>query len=1210
MSHDLSAHLSQRILIIDGSYGVLLQKKGLEEADFRGERFKDHPKDLKNNPDLLNLTQPALVAETHQAYIDAGAELIETNTFTATTVSQADYGLEDFADEMSLEGARICRRVVDAAIAADGKPRWVAGSIGPLNRSASVVVDADRPAYRNISWEELRETYYRQAKALVAGGVDILLCETTFDTLNLKAALFAIQELFDETGTSVPVMASLFVDMAGGNLSGQDVEAMWHSIRHFPLAAVGLNCSLGPKEMRPHLETLSRIADCPIICYPNAGLPDPLSPSGFPESPESMGEQLRDWAQSGLLNIVGGCCGNTPDHIRAIAHGVAGLPPRTLPDVPRYLRLSGTQPFTVREDTNFVNVGERCNVAGSSKFLKLIQEEKFEEALGVAQQQVDTGAQVLDICFDDQGMLDREACMTHFLKLIQAEPSINRLPLMIDSSKWEVIEAGLQCSVGKSVVNSISLKGGEEEFLRQARLLRRYGAAVVVMAFDELGQADTLARRIEVCGRAYRLLVETVGFPPEDIIFDPNILVVGTGMEEHANYGVDFIEATRWIKANLPYAKVSGGVSNLSFSFRGNNVVREAMHAAFLYHAIQAGMDMGIVNAGQLPVYADIPPELLEHVEDVIFNRRPDATERLLVFAEKVKGAGKKAVGADDAWRAGTVEERLQHALLKGITDYIEADTLEALEKIGRPLRVIEGPLMDGMNVVGDLFGAGKMFLPQVVKSARVMKRSVAVLTPYLEAEKAQNATGSQGKVLLATVKGDVHDIGKNIVGVVLSCNNYDVIDLGVMVSAEKILSTARELKVDVIGLSGLITPSLDEMIHVAKELTRQGFDLPLLIGGATTSRLHTAVKIAPYYKNTIHVLDASRAVGVLQNLVGAEREQYLADNATQQEEARIQFAARQQKSVLLPLEQARANRWTTDWSAYTPPKPAFTGAKVLEDFSLETLRSYIDWTPFFITWDLHGKFPAIFDDPIVGAEALRLFNDAQVMLHRLIGEKWISARGVYGFWPVTPEGDDLVLEDGTRLFGLRQQTEKREGEPNRCLTDFIAPQGDYLGGFAVTAGIGMAEAVEAFKAAGDDYSAILLESLADRLAEAFAECLHQQARADWGFPDTLSNDELIREAYQGIRPAPGYPACPDHTEKETLFALLQPERIGLTLTESMAMYPASSVSGWYLSHPESDYFAVGKIGRDQVDNYAARKGWSRTTAERWLSPALGYDPE
>jgi 5-methyltetrahydrofolate--homocysteine methyltransferase len=1212
MSFDLSEHLSQRILLTDGSYGVLLQQKGLTEEDFRGERFKNHPKDVKNNPDLLNLTRPDLVAETHQAYVDAGADIIETNTFTATGVSQEDYGLEDFADEMSLEGARILRRVVDDAIARDGKPRWAAGSIGPLNRSASVVVDADRPAYRNIDWDGLVKTYYSQVKALYEGGVDLFLCETTFDTLNLKAALFAIQKLFDETGKEIPVIVSCFVDLAGGNLSGQDVEALWYSVRHFKLAAFGLNCSLGPKEMRPFLVRLSKICDVPIIAYPNAGLPDPLSPTGFPESPESMGEMLGEWAKSGFLNIVGGCCGNTPEHIKKIGAAVRAHAPREIPEVPKYLKLSGTQPFTVREETNFVNIGERCNVAGSAKFLKLIQEEKFEEALSVAQEQVESGAQIIDLCFDDQGMLDRVACMTHFMQLIQAEPGINKVPLMIDSSKWEVIEAGLKCSVGKSVVNSISLKEGTEEFLQRANLCLRYGAAVVVMAFDEKGQADNFDRRIEICSRAYKLLTETVGFPPEDIIFDPNILIVGTGMEEHANFAVDFIESTRWIKENLPGAKVSGGVSNISFSFRGNNHVREAMHSAFLYHAIKAGMDMGIVNAAQLAVYEDIPQDLLEHVEDVLLNRRPDATERMLTFAETIKTKGKKAEKADEAWRSGTVEERLGYALLKGITDYVDADTMEALEKLKRPLLVIEGPLMDGMNHVGDLFGAGKMFLPQVVKSARVMKRSVGVLTPYLEAEKVEGQ--SAGRVLLATVKGDVHDIGKNIVGVVMACNGYEVIDMGVMVPADKILAKAREVNADIIGLSGLITPSLDEMIHVAKEMTREGFTTPLLIGGATTSRLHTAVKLAQHYPpGVVHVLDASRSVGVLGALLSSPESQkaYLEKNLAEQAEAREQFLARQKKTNYLTYTKAQENSLKLDWDGYVPPAPSFTGAKTLTNFPLTELVPYIDWSPFFIAWELHGKFPAIFDDKIVGEEARSLFADAQVMLKQIIDENWLEARATYGFFPAKKVGsDDISLDNGEVVHFLRQQSEKRAGEPNRSLADFVSSgEGDYLGAFCVTTGIGVRERVEAFRAAGDDYSGILLEALADRLAEAFAEKLHALARTDWGFGDTLTSEQLIKEEYQGIRPAPGYPACPDHTEKWTLFKLLNiEESIGVTLTESLAMWPASSVSGWYLSHPDADYFALGKIERDQVEDYARRKGMTLEEAERWLAPNLSYD--
>jgi 5-methyltetrahydrofolate--homocysteine methyltransferase len=1226
---DLAAELQRRILIIDGSMGVLLQSRKLTEADYRGERFAAHPKDVKNNPDLLNLTRPEVVASVHHAYLEAGADIIETNTFTATSISQADYGLEAFAREMNVEGARIARKAADAVMAADpSRPRWVAGSIGPCNRSASVVVDADRPAYRNTSFDELRESYYEQAAGLIEGGADILLCETTFDTLNLKAALFAIEQLFDEGARRVPVMASFFVDIAGGNLSGQNVEAMWTSISHFPLAAVGLNCSLGPKEMRPFLEELSGLAaGVPIICYPNAGLPDPLSATGFPETAESMAPQLREWAERGWLNIIGGCCGTTPEHIRRIGETVRGLPPRVPPTAEPYLRLAGTEPFTLRPDTNFVNVGERTNVTGSPKFAKLVKEEKYEEALSVALQQVDSGAQIIDINFDE-GMLDGAACMTHFLQLIQGEPSIHRVPLMIDSSKWEVIEAGLKCCVGKGVVNSISLKEGEEKFLHQARLLRRYGAAAVVMAFDENGQADNYERRIEVCERAYRLLVDKVGFPPQDIIFDPNVLTVATGLEEHNNYAVDFIEATRWIKQNLPHAKVSGGISNISFSFRGNNVVREAMHSVFLYHAIRAGLDMGIVNAGMLAVYEEIPVDLREHVEDVLLNRRPDATERLLTLAETLKGtAGKKEAKADEAWRSGSVEERLKHALLKGLTDHIDADTLEALQKYGRGLSVIEGPLMDGMNVVGDLFGAGKMFLPQVVKSARVMKKSVAVLLPFMEAEKAAGGgRQAQGKVLLATVKGDVHDIGKNIVGVVLGCNDFEVIDLGVMVSAEKILQTARDENVDIVGLSGLITPSLDEMTHVAREMTRQGFTQPLLIGGATTSRVHTAVKIAPSYPNgVLHVLDASRAVGVVQNLISEEhRPDYLAAYAAEQQAAREAHAGKRRDKRMLPLDEARRRRTPIDWEIDDIATPSFTGVRVLDDVPLEELIPYIDWSPFFITWELHGKYPVIFEDEIVGERARELFDDAQALLNRIVREKLLKARGVYGFFPANAVGDDVeVYADASRsevlttLHFLRQQAEKREGEPNKSLSDFIAPKEtglpDYIGGFAVTAGIGAEELVLRFKAEHDDYNAIMAAALADRLAEAFAEYLHARARREWGYgaDENLTPEDLIRERYRGIRPAPGYPACPDHTEKPTLFRLLGVEdAAGIELTESMAMRPASSVSGWYLAHPQAEYFAVGKVERDQVIDYQVRKGMPMYDLERWLSPVLNYDPE
>ena len=1226
---DFEEHLKRRILVIDGSMGVLLQSRKLTEEDYRGERFADHPTDVRNNPDLLNLTRPDVVEAVHDAYLAAGADIVETNTFTATGISQSDYDLEAYVREMNVEAAKIARRSADKFTALDpSKPRWVAGSIGPMTRSASVIVDSERPADRSVTFDELRDGYYEQAKALLDGGVDLLLCETVMDALNLKAALFAIQTLFEEGERKVPLMVSLFVDQAGGNLSGSSLEAMWNTARHAPLTAIGLNCSLGPKEMRPFVEELSRLASVPLILYPNAGLPDPLSETGFPETPQTMTPQMREWADQGWLNITGGCCGTTPEHIRRIAEAVKDVAPRVPPVVPPYLRLAGSQPFNVRPGTNFVNIGERTNVAGSPKFATLIKEGKFEEALRVAQQQVDNGAQIIDICFDE-GMLDGVASMAHFLTLIQGEPGINRVPLMIDSSKWEVIEAGLKRCVGKGVVNSISLKEGEEKFLLQARLVRRYGAAVVVMAFDEEGQADSFQRKIEVCERAYRLLVDQVGFAPEDIIFDPNVLTVATGIEEHNNYAVDFIQATRWIKENLPLAKVSGGISNISFSFRGNNIVREAMHSVFLYHAITAGMDMGIVNAGMLAVYEQIPADLLNLVEDVLLNRREDATERLLVMAESLKGTvSKKDAKAEEAWRGGTVEERLQHALLKGNADYVEADTREALQKYDRPLSIIEGPLMDGMNIVGDLFGAGKMFLPQVVKSARVMKKSVAVLLPFMEAEKA--ATGNykaQGKVLLATVKGDVHDIGKNIVGVVLGCNNYEVIDMGVMVPADKILETAIRENVDIVGLSGLITPSLDEMIHVAREMRRREFTVPLLIGGATTSRIHTAVKIAQSYpQGVVHVLDASRAVGVVSHLVSSpeSRAAYLEKNEAEQQSARETYAGKRREKKMLSLDDARKNHTPIAWDADDIATPSFTGVRVLDNYPLDDLARYIDWGPFFITWELHGKYPAIFEDKVVGEEAKRLFADAEALLQRIINEKLLTARGIYGFFPVSAVGDDVeVYADETRttvltkFHFLRQQSEKSETNFNKSLVDFIAPKttgiGDYIGGFAVTAGGGLEDLVMGFKADNDDYNAIMAAALADRLAEAFAERLHEIARRDWdyGAEENLTREDLIREKYRGIRPAPGYPACPDHTEKPVLFDLMDVEKaVGITLTESLAMYPASSVSGWYFAHPEAQYFSIDKIDRDQVVEYAERKGMSLDEMERWLSPNLNYDPD
>ncbi|MBS1808687.1 MAG: methionine synthase [Acidobacteria bacterium] len=1216
--------LSERIVIIDGAMGTMIQRHKLEEADYRGEQFADWPSDIKGNNDLLSITQPHIIEGIHRQYLEAGAEIIETNTFNSQSVTLADYGMSHLAYEMNLASAKVARAAVDKFLAENpDRVAFVAGALGPTNKTTSLSPDVNDPAYRAVTYDEVADSYYEQAKALIDGGADLLIVETVFDSLNSKAALFAVQKLYQDLGYSLPLMLSFTItDLSGRTLSGQTVEAYFNATAHAPLLSIGINCALGPKEMRPYIEELSSIAPIYVSAYPNAGLPNPLLPTGFPETPESLAPQLGEWAANGWLNFVGGCCGTTPDHIKLIAEAVKGIAPRTPAHPPQYLRLSGLEALTIRPETNFVNIGERTNVTGSPKFAKLILNNQYEVALAVARQQVENGAQMIDVNMDE-GMLDSEKAMVHFLNLIASEPDIARVPVVIDSSKWSVIEAGLKCTQGKAVVNSISLKEGEEKFLEQARLIRQYGAAVIVMAFDEKGQADNYERRIEICSRAYNLLVSEVGFPPQDIIFDPNILTVATGIEEHNNYAVDFIEATRWIKQNLPGAKVSGGVSNISFSFRGNNHVREAMHSAFLYHAIKAGLDMGIVNAGQLAVYDDIEKDLLERVEDVLLNRRPDATERLVTFAESVKQAD-KAEAVVDEWRSGSVEARLSHALVKGIVDYIDADTEEARQKYGRPLRVIEGPLMDGMNVVGDLFGSGKMFLPQVVKSARVMKKAVAYLQPFMEAEKAASGNPqAQGKVLMATVKGDVHDIGKNIVGVVLGCNNYEVIDLGVMVPADKILAAAKEHNVDIIGLSGLITPSLDEMQHVAREMQRQGFTVPLLIGGATTSRVHTAVKIAHHYEPpVIHVLDASRAVPVVGALINPEtRGDFALKNQAQQNKDReIYLNNREQKKGLL-LAEARANKTPIDWAASELAKPEFLGVKSFDDFPLEQIAPFIDWTPFFNTWELAGSFPKILKDEVVGEQATKLYEDGQKLLAQIIKDKSLRARAVFGFFPANSVGDDIELYTDesrskvmTTLCTLRQQQEKRSGQYNQALADFIAPKdsgrADYIGAFAVTAGIGTDELVAKFKADHDDYNAIMTQALADRLAEAFAELMHKKAREVFGYgqAETISVEELIKEKYRGIRPAPGYPACPDHTEKRKLFDLLQAEeRAGVHLTESFAMYPASSVSGWYFAHPEAKYFAVGKIERDQVEEYAERKGIEVVEAERWLSPNLNY---
>ena len=1245
--HPLTALLQKRVVFIDGAMGTTIQQYKLTEEQFRGERFKDWTgKDLKGNNELLNITQPQVIEEIHRRYFEAGADIAETNTFNGQFISLGDYGMQSLAYELSRAGAECARRAADAVMAANpGRQCFVAGAIGPTTKTSSISTDVNDASARGTTWDELVHAYGEQVNALLDGGVDILLVETIFDTLNSKAAFFAIEQIFDERGLTplpygrepepgkkiVPLMASVTFIQKGGTrgVTGQTVEAFWNSISHVPLLSVGMNCALGPAEMRPLIEELSNLAPIYVSVYPNAGLPNPLLPTGFPETPESLAPQLAEWGRAGMFNLVGGCCGTTPPHIAKIVEAVRDIPTRIVPKVESYLRLSGNDALTLTPETNFINIGERTNVTGSPKFAKLILAGNYEEAVSVARQQVDNGAQIIDVNMDE-GMLDGAAAMTKFLNYIMTEPEIAKVPVMIDSSKFSVIEAGLKCVQGKGIVNSISLKEGEEKFLAQAQLVRRYGAAVVVMAFDEKGQADSLKRKCEICQRSYRLLVDRVGFPPQDIIFDPNILTVATGIEEHNNYAVDFIEAARWIKQNLPHAKVSGGVSNISFSFRGNNVVREAMHSAFLYHAIKAGLDMGIVNAGMLEVYEEIPKELLELVEDVLLNRRADSTERLVAFGESVKqkAAGGAAEKTTEEWRSLSVEERLSHALVKGIDAFVTEDTEEARLKYPRPLQVIEGPLMDGMNVVGDLFGSGKMFLPQVVKSARVMKKAVAYLLPFMEAEKeATLAAGgevrTQGRVLMATVKGDVHDIGKNIVGVVLGCNNYEVIDLGVMVPCEKILATAREKQVDVIGLSGLITPSLDEMAHVAREMEREGFKLPLLIGGATTSKAHTAVKIAPaYHGPVVHVLDASRAVPVVSSLISEEaRESFAARNRDDQARARAMHAGQAQQ--LIPLAAARANRTRIEWKAEDIAQPEFTGVRVLENFPLATLREFIDWSPFFHTWELRGRYPAIFDHEKYGEQARTLFADAQELLDRIVQEKWLKARAVYGFFPANAVGDDVELyTDETRtslltnFHFLRQQVVKKEGEADQSLSDFIAPKStglrDHLGAFAVTSGHGLREVIERFKADHDDYNAIMAEALADRLAEAFAECLHKRVREEWGYGRTenLTNEQIIEEQYRGIRPAAGYPACPDHTEKGILWKLLDVQRnAGIEITESYAMWPGSSVSGLYFAHPQSRYFGLGKIDRDQVLDYHLRKGMTVQEVERWLSPNLNYDP-
>ena len=1245
----LTELLNQRILILDGAMGTMIQQHKFEEADYRGERFKDYHLDIKGNNDLLAITQAEIIREIHESYLEAGADIIETNTFNATQVSMADYEMEDIAYELNVAGAKVAREAADKFSTSE-KPRFVAGVIGPTSKTCSMSPDVNDPGFRAISFDDLVEDYSASTRGLIEGGADLILIETIFDTLNAKAAVFAVETVFEEDDIKLPVMISgTITDASGRTLSGQTTEAFYNSLKHAKPISIGLNCALGPDMLRQYLQELSRISGTYVSAHPNAGLPNEFGE--YDLDPEGMAEHIQEWAESGFLNIIGGCCGSSPDHIKKIAEVVEASAPRVLPDIPVECRLSGLEPFNIGADSLFVNVGERTNVTGSARFKRLIKDGEYDTALEVAKEQVENGAQIIDINMDE-GMLESKEAMVRFLNLIAAEPDIARVPIMVDSSKWDVIEEGLKCIQGKAVVNSISLKEGEANFLHQAKLIKRYGAATVVMAFDEEGQADTYERKVEICTRAYNVLIEKADFPPEDIIFDPNIFAIATGIEEHNNYGLDFIQATKAIKDNLPHAMISGGVSNVSFSFRGNNPVREAIHSVFLYHAIKNGMDMGIVNAGQLEVYDNLPDELRDVVEDVVLNKNPEATEKLLEIAPNYAGDGSQKESKQDMeWRQWPVEKRLEHALVKGIDAFVDEDTKEALDKLKRPIHVIEGPLMDGMNIVGDLFGAGKMFLPQVVKSARVMKKSVAWLEPFLLAEKSGNDVSSNGKILMATVKGDVHDIGKNIVGIVLQCNSYEVVDLGVMVPAEKILQTAIDEKCDIIGLSGLITPSLDEMVNVAKEMQRLSIDIPLLIGGATTSKIHTAVKIDPKFEGSIvYVPDASRAVGVAGKLISKEQKvDFHKEMKDEYEAMRVNRAANQRIKKTATIEQARANKVAIDWDTYQPPHPAIfngpinhelvksiysyealdNGGVVLQfdDYPLDDLVDTFDWTPFFRSWELAGRYPAILTDEVVGVEASQLFDDAKAMLQTIVTEKWLNAKAVLGFFPANSNGvDDINLytqndtindkDIHTSLYHVRQQMDRNNQNANFCLADFIAPEDsgkkDWLGAFAVTTGFGIEDRVKQFQKDNDDYNAILLEALADRFAEALAEKMHELTRkVFWGYAsdETLSNEEVIKEKYQGIRPAPGYPACPEHSEKGTLWKLLQPEeRIGLKITESYAMWPAAAVSGFYYSHPESRYFGTGKINRDQVEDYAKRKGWNMDTAEKWLGPVLSYD--